>query len=442
MSEQTLFPCGSKAAANFTGNAYVNMLIDDKFDLYDCTVYDVRFEAGCRNYWHKHDVGQLLICTSGRGFYQERGMPARELKPGDIVEIPAHVEHWHGAAPDCAFNHIGITPRKKANSAIWGSPVTDAEYKAATTKPASGLSLYYPVIPTEKKGAAKVYFTKDISPAGLDAVYKALGRTPHGKVAVKLSSGEPGGHYFLNPALIKTLVQSWKPTIVECNTAYGGGRDHTRAHYKVAADHGFTAIAPVQIMDEAGEIGLPVKNDKGIATHLKEDLVGAHFKDYDFYAVLSHFKGHMMGGFGGALKNLSIGCASRTGKVMIHTANTRDSGDIAHDDQNGFLESMAEAAKAVVDAGGRDNFLYISVINNLSVDCDCDNNPDAPTMADIGIAASLDPVALDKACLDLVYAAPISAQLKQRIESRNGAHTVYHAAALGLGSLEYELITI
>lgn len=285
-------------------------------------------------------------------------------------------------------------------------------------------------------GPPRVYMTRDISSAGLMKAYEALGRKASGRVAVKLSTGEPGNLHFLDPKLIKDLVQEVNGTIVEANTAYGGRRASTALHYQVAKDHGFTAIAPVVILDEHGDIPLPVQNGK----HLKNDLVGAHFKDYDFHMVLSHFKGHAMGGYGGALKNMSIGYASSKGKMLIHSAGASTTSWGARQDD--FLESMAEAAKAVTDAGGGDNFVYISVMNHLSVDCDCDGNPAEPQMADIGILASLDPVALDRACLDLVYAAPDAKALIERIESRNGVHTVNHAAAIGLGSLEYSLVDL
>ncbi|MDR3334150.1 MAG: DUF362 domain-containing protein [Treponema sp.] len=283
----------------------------------------------------------------------------------------------------------------------------------------------------------KVYMTRDISPAGLAAVYNALARTPSGKVAVKISTGEPGNTHYLDPNLIKGLVQKVNGTIVECNTAYGGRRASTTMHYQVAKDHGFTAIAPVVIMDESGDMSIPVTGGK----HLKEDIVGSHFADYDFHVVLSHFKGHAMGGFGGALKNMSIGYGSKAGKAFIHSAG-KSKTSMWGGDQNSFLESMAEAAKAITDAAGKENFIYINVMNHLSVDCDCSGNPAAPTMADIGILASLDPVALDKACVDLVYAAPDRADLVQRIESRNGILTVNHAAAIGLGSVKYELVRV
>ncbi len=292
--------------------------------------------------------------------------------------------------------------------------------------------------PDIESGSSIVYMTKDISPAGLAAVYEALGREASGdNVAVKISTGEPGGRHFLAPGLIKDLVQRVDGTIVEGNTAYGGRRASTALHYQVAKDHGFIAIAPVVILDEHGETALPVAGGK----HLSEDIVGSHFNDYDFHMVLSHFKGHAMGGFGGALKNLSIGYASPAGKSLIHSAGASTTNPWGGE-QNAFLESMAEAAKAVVDAAGKENFVFINVMNHLSVDCDCSSNPAAPTMADIAILASVDPVALDKACVDLVYAAPDGKDLIRRIESRNGILTVTHAADIGLGSLDYELISL
>lgn len=281
-----------------------------------------------------------------------------------------------------------------------------------------------------------VYMTTDISPEGLMRIYQALGRTASGNVAVKISTGEPGGHHFLAPDLIGPLVQSLSGTLVDANTAYGGRRASTAMHRQVAEDHGFTAIAPVDILDADGEISLPVTGGK----NLTEDIVGDHYSDYDFHVVLSHFKGHAMAGFGGAIKNMSIGYASSSGKMLIHSAgHSRSSWNGGTQDE--FLESMAEAAKAIADDNG-ENILYISVMNHLSVDCDCDSSPAAPTMADIGILASLDPVALDKACVDMVYAAEDGADLIERIESRNGIHTLHHGATIGLGSLDYRLFSI
>jgi uncharacterized Fe-S center protein len=267
-------------------------------------------------------------------------------------------------------------------------------------------------------------------------VYEALGLQASGNVAVKISTGEPGNTHFLSPLLIKDLVQRVNGTIVECNTAYGGRRANTAAHYQVARDHGFTAIAPVVILDERSDIRIPVTGGR----RLTENIVGARFPEFNFHIVLSHFKGHQMGGFGGALKNLSIGYASSAGKNWIHSAGrsrTRMSGGT----QNEFLESMAEAAKSVVDAN-RGRMIYINVMNHLSVDCDCNGRPAAPTMADIGILASLDPVALDQACVDLVYAAADGRDVIRRIESMNGKLTIDHAQAIGLGSKTYMLLNV
>ena len=267
------------------------------------------------------------------------------------------------------------------------------------------------------------------------AVYKALNWIPTGNVAVKLSTGEPLASNYLDPALIADVVHEVNGTIVECNTAYGGSRANTAMHYQVAEDHGFTAIADVVIMDENGSMTLPVIG----GTRLTENYVGAHFADYDSFLVLSHFKGHSMAGYGGAIKNISIGIGSSEGKGHIHSGGT--GGSMWGADQNAFLEAMGEAGKSVVDAlDGQ--IVYINVMNRLSVDCDCDGNPAEPDMHDIGILASCDPVALDQACVDLVYAAEDGASLIQRIESRNGIHTIEHAAEIGLGSREYTLVNI
>lgn len=290
----------------------------------------------------------------------------------------------------------------------------------------------------EEKEVAKVYMFKEITPDNLVKIYETLGRKAEGKVAVKLSTGEPGGHNFLQPSLIKDLVQEVGGTIVECNTAYGGGRSDTESHLKAARDHGFTAIADVDIMDADGETRLPVEGGK----HIAYDIVGSHYLDYDFTVVLSHFKGHTMAGFGGALKNISIGIASSKGKVWIHSAgqSTEDWGNPEQDD---FLETMAEAAKAVIDHCG-DSILYISVANNLSVDCDCDSSPADPQMEDIGVLASLDPVALDKACTDLVRSSEDHGKIHliERIDSRHGMHILDYAEQIGIGSQDYELILL
>ena len=283
--------------------------------------------------------------------------------------------------------------------------------------------------------------TKEISPEALVKIYEALGREADGKVAVKISTGEPGGHNFLQPSLIEPLVKKVGGTIVECNTAYTGKRYSTADHLKAAEDHGFTAIAPVDIMDAEGEVKLPLKDGK----HLKYDIVGSHYPDYDFTIILSHFKGHAMGGFGGAVKNMSIGIASSNGKMYIHSAGkteTSANGWVAAE-QDDFLESMAEAAKSIADHAG-DKIIYINVANNLSVDCDCDSSPEDPKMGDIGILASLDPVALDKACTDLVRSSEDHGKIHliERIDSRHGMHTLDHAEKIGLGSQKYKLVNI
>ena len=281
-----------------------------------------------------------------------------------------------------------------------------------------------------------VYFTTDISPEGLMSVYDALGWTPGEKVAVKLSTGEGANSNNLEPDLIKYLVASLDATIVECNTAYAGSRAATAEHYQVAEDRGYTAIAPFQILDEYGSMEIPVEN--GI--RLESDLVGAHFADYDSYVILSHFKGHSMAGYGGAIKNMSIGLASSMGKVRIHSGGTSDTH--WHDElHTEFLEAMAEAASGVANYLG-DRVIYINVMNRLSIDCDCDPNPSEPDIHDIGILASYDPVALDQACLDLIYKAEGNERFLHRLHELTGEHTLEHAVEMGLGSREYTLLNI
>jgi uncharacterized Fe-S center protein len=315
--------------------------------------------------------------------------------------------------------------------------ITGCESRAQAQKIAEnpGNSPQMPVEPGQP-GNPKVYFTTDISPTGLMAVYEALGLEASGNVAIKVHTGEPGNTHYVRPEFMRELVQRVNGTFIETNTAYGGRRASTAVHMQVARDHGFTAVAPVVILDERADISLPVAGGK----HLTENIVGARFTDFNFHVVISHFKGHQMGGFGGALKNLSIGYASASGKNWIHTAG-RSRTSFMGGDQNAFLESMAEAAKTIVDsANGR--ILYINVMNHLSVDCDCNGRPAAPTMADIGILASLDPVALDQACIDLVYAAPDGRDLINRIESRNGLLTIDYAEMLGIGSKTYDLVRL
>jgi uncharacterized Fe-S center protein len=283
-----------------------------------------------------------------------------------------------------------------------------------------------------------VFFTSDISPEGLVKIYNALNFTPTGKVAVKISTGEPPSSNYLRPELIKDLVQLVNGTIVECNTAYGGSRASAAMHKQVAKDHGFTDIAPFDLLDEEGETEWPVTG----GTRLERAIVGSHAENYNDWIILSHFKGHAMAGFGGAIKNVAIGMSSPSGKVYVHTAGTKTSGSIWYNDQDAWLEALGEMVTGVRDHVGAEHIIYINVMNRLSVDCDCDGNPAEPDMHDIGILASTDPVALDQACVDLVYNAPDSASLQRRIERQNGVHTLEHAEKIGLGSRTYILVNI
>ena len=286
--------------------------------------------------------------------------------------------------------------------------------------------------------APKVYFTADISPESLVKVYEALNWKPTGKTAVKLSTGEPPNSNYLRPELIGDLVNAVSGTIVECNTAYGGSRASAAMHKQVAADHGFTKIADFDLMDEDGQKEIPVTG----GVRLNRAIVGSHIDDYDSFLILSHFKGHAMAGFGGAIKNVAIGMSSASGKVLVHTAGERTTGSIWYSNQDAWLEALPEMVSAVRDYVGADNIVYINVMNRLSVDCDCDGNPAEPDMHDIGILASYDPVALDQACVDLVCAAPDSASLQARMERQHGVHALEHGAEIGLGSRTYELVNL
>ena len=292
-----------------------------------------------------------------------------------------------------------------------------------------------------------VYVTRDISPESLVKIYKALGRKAEGRVAVKISTGESEKTGYLRPAFIKPLVDEVNGTIVECNTAYGGSRATNERHWKTIKEHGFLDIAKVDIMDEEGSMKIPVKDE----THLKYDIVGSHLKNYDFMINLAHFKGHQMGGLGGVLKNASIGVASASGKAYIHTAGyTEDVRELwGHTgDQDGFIESMAAAAQAVhnfFDNGNK--ILYISVMNKMSIDCDCNGNPQPPLIADYGIIASLDPVALDQAAFDIVSQIHNDEHnntkpLLDRIERKHGTHIMEWGEKIGLGSRKYTMVSI
>lgn len=292
----------------------------------------------------------------------------------------------------------------------------------------------------------KVYYAKETTPESLIKIYKALNVKLSGKVGIKVSTGEAGSKGYLKADLIGPFVKSLNGTIIECNTAYPGERNKASDHLKVAKDHGFTDFADVDIMDTEGEdLKIPVKNGK----HLKYDLVGRNFANYDAIVNLAHGKGHAMGGFGANLKNQSIGIASRKGKAYIHSCGKTESPKlcwVSKHEQIDFIESMAEAATAVADYLKEQGkpIVYITVMNNLSLDCDCDSKQGDPVMKDLGIVASLDPVANDQAFIDLIWASkdPGAKELKERIDTRLGREILPYAESLGLGSTKYELVEI
>lgn len=293
---------------------------------------------------------------------------------------------------------------------------------------------------------AKVYFTKEITPESLVGIYDALGVKAHGQVAVKISTGESGGNNYLKPPLIRNLVEKVDGTIVECCTAYGGSRQDVKKHRATIHEHGFDSIFRVDIMDEEGDMQIPVKD----STWIKYDIVGNHLNKYDFCINLAHFKGHVMGGFGGVLKNQSIGFASSAGKGYIHshgvTSKLPDAWQHTQP-QDAFLESMAAAAQAIADHFGKGNIVYINVLNNISIDCDCDAHPHAPEIQDIGIVASTDPIACDRAAYDLIYQVKKDENnnpdpLKQRIERQHGIHIVEHGEKIGMGTSNYKLVSL
>jgi len=290
---------------------------------------------------------------------------------------------------------------------------------------------------------AKVYFCKEITPENIVKIYKKLNKKLPGKIAVKLHSGEKGNQNYLKPALVKPLVEEVNGTVVECNTAYPGARNSTKKHKKLITEHEWNKYFNFDLLDAEGpDIAIPVKN----GYHLKENFLGKNIKNYDSLLVISHFKGHPMGGYGGALKQLSIGCASSEGKAWIHSAGKNKDQTTLWDnlpEQNHFLESMADAASAVVDYFNG-NMAFINIMCNMSVDCDCCAVAEDPCMKDIGILASLDPIAIDQACIDLVKASndPGKEHFLERVNSRNGIHTIDAAAKLGFGTKEYDLETI
>lgn len=284
---------------------------------------------------------------------------------------------------------------------------------------------------------SKVYVTKEITPEAVLKLYDAMGVSLPGKVAVKLHSGEVGNQNFIRPEFWKPMVEKVGGTIIECNTAYEGARNTTEAHWETMKKHGWAEIAKVDILDAESEMELPIENGKRI----HRNFVGSNLQNYDSMLVLTHFKGHPMGGFGGSLKNISIGIASSHGKAYIHGVGVEENFWTA--DHDSFLESMADAASSIAKYF-EGKIAYINVMKNMSVDCDCCAVAEDPKMADIGMLASLDPVALDQACVDLVYQSddPGRSHLIERMESRNGIHTVEAAAELGIGSREYELVEI
>ena len=290
---------------------------------------------------------------------------------------------------------------------------------------------------------AKVYFIKDITPENIIKAYEALGKELPGKVAVKMHSGEKENQNYLRPEFVKDMVNYVHGTVVECNTAYAGARNSTEKHRELIKEHEWEKYFPFDLMDAEGpDLELDIPNGKV----LKKNYVGKNLANYDSLLVLSHFKGHAMGGYGGALKQLSIGCASSAGKTLIHTAGkVSDQNELFNNlpEQDRFLEAMADAASSVVKHFNG-NAVYINIMKNISVDCDCDGNASAPCMQDIGILASLDPIAIDQACLDLVYNStdPGKDKLIKRIESLHGVHTVEAATDLGFGTREYELINL
>ena len=342
------------------------------------------------------------------------------LLPTGCAENPAGTE-----------NNMQQTDKESTASSEAGTNDSESETPANTAETEENAD-------DDASEAPVVYFTSDISAEGLVRIYEALGWTPEGNVAVKISTGEPPASNYLRPELIGDLVRKVNGTIVECNTAYGGSRSSSAMHRQVAEDHGFTAIADFDLMDEEGEVEWPVTG----GTRLDKVIVGSHTENYNDWIILSHFKGHAMAGFGGAIKNVGIGISSPSGKVYVHTAGTKTSGSIWYSDQDAWLEALAEMVSGFSSHIGEEHIIYINVMNRLSVDCDCDGNPDEPDMHDIGILASFDPVALDQACVDLVYRAPDSASLIRRIERQNGIHTLEHAEEIGLGSRTYELVII
>lgn len=361
------------------------------------------------------------------------------MKKRILITLAIFVLLLSGCENNTDFDHSTVSNSQTQSSQNSESAVSDKEDGSMlVTNGGARLARSSLAHHTDDRKAPSVYYLSDITPKAMVSVYEALEWSPAGKVAVKLSTGEPPASNYLRPKLIEDLIKLVDGTIVECNTAYGGSRASTAMHYQVAKDHGFTAIADFQIQDENGSMILPVSN----GNRLSENYVGAAFDDYDSYLVLSHFKGHSMAGFGGAIKNISIGLGSSEGKAWIHSGGTSRT-NVWGGDQDAFCESMADAAKSVsdyLDNGKR--IAYINVMNHLSIDCDCNGNPAAADIHDIGILASTDPVALDQACIDLIWACEGNESFIRRVEGRNGLHTLESAERIQLGERTYRLIDL
>ena len=376
-------------------------------------------------------VAALLLTSLLLGGCGQQNGP---VSPAENTETAAPTEQIT-ASPETAAPTDA--PAQPATAATTTEPTTAARTVLKTNGPDIDLSALEHR--TEDANAPVVYFTKEIDSKALVNLYIMLMNELPGKVAVKLTTGESQLTNYLKPELIGDLVRAVDGTIIECMTAYGGVRSTAALSKQAARDRGYTAIADFDLMDEDGSMEIPFSG----GVRINRAIVGSHLQNYDSVLVLSHFKGHLMAGFGGAIKNVGIGMSSQKGKIYVHSGGSRTVGTIVNADQDSFLEALAEAVKAVTDyMDGGKNMLYISVMNRLSVDCDCMALPTAPDMHDIGVLASADPVALDQACVDLVYAAPDGASLIRRMESLHGVHVLEHGEKIGLGSRSYRLVTI
>ena len=493
---------------HFSGPVYISTLLSGENAADAPELHYVVFDPGVINDWHTHAGGQILIATDGIGYHQIEGQPVEVLHPGDVAYCPPGVKHWHGGSADSTFAHIAVNTNPERPGVEWFDRISETEYRQLSADRFTDVpdGAWYAEaanwcreqnILTGSTFAADTPMTRSTV---ADALYRAEGspavqstasfsdvpvNSPYANAASWASangimSGYGGGRfggedpvtreqmaailwrYAGSPAAASTeafadeaTIAAYAKTAVNWAKAndvvngIGGNlfdpkgsltRAQTAMHYQVAKDHGFNDIADVVILDENGSMSLPVNG----GTQLEENLVGEHFSEYDSYLVLSHFKGHAMAGYGGAIKNISIGLGSQEGKCLIHTGGQSHTSPWGGD-QTAFTESMAEAGKSVSDyLGGGERIVYVNVMNRISIDCDCDGNPSEPDLHDIGILASTDPVALDQACIDLVYAQKNGdgASLVNRIESRNGLHTLEHAEEIGLGSRSYTLVSI